>query len=180
MPEAHSSGALWFQNLVAPDPTLILPLLSSLTFLITLETGGDGTASMEGSRKIMMNVFRGLAVLMLPMTYFFPASLFVYWTTNNTFSILTNLVLRNEGLRRKLGMPSIQSIRTMKAKQAEEVKPSKVPGLDKLKTMMKTEATKEKEFKEGLRKGKTAASSEKELDMQPEVLSSKPRIPKKK
>ena len=67
MPEAHSSGALWFQNLVAPDPTLILPLLSSLTFLITLETGGDGTASMEGSRKIMMNVFRGLAVLMLPV-----------------------------------------------------------------------------------------------------------------
>lgn len=39
VPSFQSGGALWFTDLTTPDSLLILPVLTSLTFLITVEVG---------------------------------------------------------------------------------------------------------------------------------------------
>lgn len=63
-------GALWFPDLTQSDPTYALPVLCSLVFLATVETGtADG---MEGQNKLtlsrMKTFMRVLAVGMVPLT----------------------------------------------------------------------------------------------------------------
>lgn len=39
VPSFKSGGAYWFVDLTTPDPLYILPVLTGLTFLITVEVG---------------------------------------------------------------------------------------------------------------------------------------------
>ncbi len=55
VPSLVEGGALWFPDLTAADPLYLLPVLSSLTFLLTVELGaGDG---MEGQVRIVLCFF---------------------------------------------------------------------------------------------------------------------------
>jgi YidC/Oxa1 family membrane protein insertase len=38
-PDVSAGGALWFTDLSAADPYFLLPILSSATFLLTMELG---------------------------------------------------------------------------------------------------------------------------------------------
>lgn len=39
VPSFQSGGALWFTDLTTPDSMLILPILTAMTFWITVEVG---------------------------------------------------------------------------------------------------------------------------------------------
>ena len=68
-------GALWFTDLTVADPTYALPILSSLTFLATVELGAaDGMQGQppETLRKMKM-AMRALAVIIVPVTMSMPA-----------------------------------------------------------------------------------------------------------
>lgn len=106
-PAAHAGGLLWFDDLGAPDDTMVLPLLTSALFLAMVEVGADGMAAQSpGQQQMFRNVMRGLAVAMVPMTYTFPSGVFCYWVSANSFSLLQTTVLNKvPGAREALGVP---------------------------------------------------------------------------
>lgn len=102
-PGFATGGALWFQDLGMADPTYILPVFNSLSFLIMIEIGSDGVQMQQkGHFKWIM---RGLAVAMVPLTASMPQGLFVYWAANNTLSIIQTNLLKWEPLRQYFDIP---------------------------------------------------------------------------
>lgn len=81
------------QDLSAPDPLMILPLVTSGTLLLMSEIGADGVMSTSSSVR-MKAALRGIAVLMVPLTMNFSSGIFVYFTTSNAFSIGQTALLR--------------------------------------------------------------------------------------
>lgn len=109
VPSMMDGGALWFTDLTVADPTYALPILSSLTFLATVELGAaDGMQGQppETLRKMKM-AMRALAVIIVPVTMTMPAGVFVYWCTSNLFSLVQTAVLKVRGLRTVLGLPEL-------------------------------------------------------------------------
>jgi len=105
-PERLSDGgALWFPDLTAPDPYMALPVLSAISFLLTIEAGKKQMlASSPDQGPMMLAFFRSLAVIMVPITMDFSAAVFCYWTTNNTVSGIQSVAFQNQGVRRALGI----------------------------------------------------------------------------
>jgi len=101
-PDFATGGALWFTNLGIKDATYILPIYNSLSFLLMIEQGSDGfQPAQKGQFKLVM---RAIAVAMIPVTASLPSAVFVYWATNNTISIFQTVALKNEKLRKMLGI----------------------------------------------------------------------------
>jgi hypothetical protein len=75
VPSMMDGGALWFPNLTVADPTYALPVLTSLTFLATVELGAaDGMQGQSADMlKNLKNFMRGLAVVMVPFSASLPA-----------------------------------------------------------------------------------------------------------
>jgi YidC/Oxa1 family membrane protein insertase len=69
-PGFSSGGALWFTDLSVPDPYFILPVLNAVSFLTMVEIGADGMQTPQQAK--MKMVMRGLALLMVPLTYNMP------------------------------------------------------------------------------------------------------------
>ncbi len=78
---------LWIQNLSAPDPYYILPLVMGVTMLIQQKLNPAPMDPMQA--KVMM---------ILPLVFtvffaFFPSGLVLYWVVNNTLSIAQQYVI---------------------------------------------------------------------------------------
>jgi membrane protein insertase Oxa1/YidC/SpoIIIJ len=56
---------------------------------------------------MMLNVFRGMAVAMPFMTYHFPAGVFMYWISSNSFSMFQGELMKKDVVRVKLGLPTL-------------------------------------------------------------------------
>lgn len=111
VPSLATGGALWFTDLTIADPTYALPVIASATFLLIVEVGAaDG---MEGQtdvmKKRMKNIMRGVAVVIVPFTLSLPASVFMYWTTSNLFSLGQTLLLKVPSVKRVLGLPDLRA-----------------------------------------------------------------------
>ena len=77
-PDYIHGGAFWFDNLAIADPTYILPILNSVTFLMIVEMGrfNQAAASTEAQRQqqnMIRNVMRVLGVMMVPFTASMPS-----------------------------------------------------------------------------------------------------------
>ncbi|KAL3771124.1 hypothetical protein ACHAW5_010298 [Stephanodiscus triporus] len=101
-PELLSTGGmLWFPDLTVADPYCIMPVFSALLFLGITEVGKEQMMASDPVRgRTMVNAFRALAIVMVPLTMSFQSSVFVYWTTNNTFSFVQTMVLRQPSVRK--------------------------------------------------------------------------------
>jgi mitochondrial inner membrane protein COX18 len=89
-----SEGALWFQDLLVPDPQLILPVvLSSLLFSnVTIHFRNTGVRPSKTS--VMWNrVMKLLAIAIIPVTLQMPAGILVYWTSSAAFGLLSNFAM---------------------------------------------------------------------------------------
>lgn len=101
----QNGGIAWFMDLTAPDPYVALPVLSAMTFLGMTEAGKEQMMASDPARgKVMLNVFRALAVVMVPLTMNFNAGVFVYWTVNNTWSLGQTLLFKNASVKKALGI----------------------------------------------------------------------------
>ncbi|CAI5980093.1 unnamed protein product, partial [Closterium sp. NIES-65] len=91
MPSFATGGAFWFTDLSTPDPTYLLPLMSSAGILAAVEL--NAAEGMEGAPNAaqMKWFMRGLAVTMVPLTVTFPKAVFCYWITTNVFSLVQGL-----------------------------------------------------------------------------------------
>ncbi|KAH9614554.1 hypothetical protein KSS87_020186 [Heliosperma pusillum] len=91
VPSFKNGGALWFTDLTTPDAMYIFPVLTGLTFLMTVEfntqEGMEGNP-VAGNMKMFSRV---IAVLTVPFTMSFPKAIFCYWITSNVFSFAYGL-----------------------------------------------------------------------------------------
>ncbi|CAI5477676.1 unnamed protein product [Closterium sp. Yama58-4] len=108
MPSFATGGAFWFTDLTTPDPTYLLPLMSSAGILAAVEL--NAAEGMEGAPNAaqMKWFMRGLAVTMVPLTVTFPKAVFCYWITTNAFSLVQGLAFKRPGVRKALGIPTIK------------------------------------------------------------------------
>jgi len=102
-PAFSQGGTLWFENLSAADPYLILPLYNAASFLLMIEMGADGVQTQD--QTMFKNVMRGMAVAMVPLTMNMPTGVFVYWSCNNTISIVQTAALKTAALRSMFDIP---------------------------------------------------------------------------
>ena len=105
-PEELSTGGMyWFTDLTATDPYYILPFASAASFLLLIELGKDQmTASNPAQGKIMLNVFRGLSLFMVPVCINFDAAMLCYWTSNNVLTIGQTALLKSPAMRKYFGI----------------------------------------------------------------------------
>ncbi|KAI9173839.1 hypothetical protein LWI28_007340 [Acer negundo] len=91
----------------SPDSFYILPILTGLSFLITVECNMQEGMEGNPAAGTMKNISRGFAVLSVPLTMNFPKAIFCYWITSNLFSLAYGLVLKVPGFKKALGVPEI-------------------------------------------------------------------------
>ncbi|MDN5874618.1 MAG: membrane protein insertase YidC, partial [Sinobacteraceae bacterium] len=92
---------LWLQDLSAPDPYYILPIIYGITMWFQQRLSGQ-TATMEPTQQKMMNIMPiGLAAFFS----LFPSGLVLYYVVSNGFTIIQQWVitrkLDREGLSHK-------------------------------------------------------------------------------
>ncbi|XWS61619.1 hypothetical protein CRYUN_Cryun07bG0141900 [Craigia yunnanensis] len=107
MPSFKCGGAYWFMDLTTPDSLYIFPVLTALTFFITVECNMQEGMEGNPAAATMKNVSRVLAALTVPFTMSFPKAIFCYWITSNLFSLTYGLVLKAPGVKKALGVPEI-------------------------------------------------------------------------
>ncbi|XP_065878233.1 mitochondrial inner membrane protein OXA1-like [Euphorbia lathyris] len=107
VPSFKTGGAYWFLDLSTPDTLYILPVLTALTFWITVEYNMQEGLEGNPIAGTMKNVSRGLAVLTVPLTIGFPKAIFCYWVTSNIFSLAYGMALKVPGVKKFLGLPKM-------------------------------------------------------------------------
>mmetsp|Transcript_4642 Transcript_4642/g.12129 ORF Transcript_4642/g.12129 Transcript_4642/m.12129 type:complete len:149 (-) Transcript_4642:109-555(-) len=76
-----------------------------MTFLATIEAGKE--QMMDSNPKygpVMVNAFRAMAVVMVPVMTTFPAAMLCYWVPNNLFSMGQSILLRNGMVKEAFGI----------------------------------------------------------------------------
>ena len=111
VPSFQTGGPAMYMDLSIADPTYSLPILSSLSFLASVELGAVEGMQANTQQSMSMKWFlRALSVAMVPLTASFPQGVFVYWITSNTFSGFQTLVTRNKGFKSLVGIPDVSAI----------------------------------------------------------------------
>jgi YidC/Oxa1 family membrane protein insertase len=95
----HEGGILWFQNLSAPDPFYLLPVISALTMLAATEITAKNIDPQQ--RWLMRLLPIGITVFL----FNFPAGLFVYWITSNLVTLTQNYIIYHHGPGRRNPSP---------------------------------------------------------------------------
>jgi len=103
--ELATGGLFWFTDLTVPDPTYILPVACGITFLATIESGKD--QMIDGNPQygpVIVNAFRAMCVVMVPVMTTFPAAMLCYWVPNNMVTLVQSMTLRNSWVKKQLGI----------------------------------------------------------------------------
>jgi YidC/Oxa1 family membrane protein insertase len=84
---------LWIQNLTAPDPYYVLPVLNGLVMVAT-----QYLTPMTGMDPMQAKMMKVMPVIFSVMFAFFPAGLVLYWTVNGALSLLQQwIIMRRMG-----------------------------------------------------------------------------------
>ena len=93
----QDGGALWFSNLLAPDPLLILPFMLSATIFANIALS-QRQAAMQGLEPSkfgtrVTRVFQLVALAAGPATLQVPSAILVYWISSTTLAIAQNAII---------------------------------------------------------------------------------------
>ncbi|KAL1826479.1 hypothetical protein DCAR_0205575 [Daucus carota subsp. sativus] len=117
VPSFKEGGAFWFVDLTIPDSFYIFPILTALTFWITVECNMQEGLEGNPAGGTMKKVMRVFALVTVPLTMSFPQAIFCYWITSNLFSLFYGLVIRAPKVKKFLGVPIIPVARATTAQQ---------------------------------------------------------------
>ncbi|KAG8092319.1 hypothetical protein GUJ93_ZPchr0012g21955 [Zizania palustris] len=107
VPSFKGGGTLWFTDLTTSDTLYIFPVLTGLTFLLTVELNVQ--QGMEGNPMAsskMKNFSRAMALMTVPFTMEFSKGIFCYWITSNLFSLTYGIVIRRPAVSKYFSLPS--------------------------------------------------------------------------
>ncbi|KAL1532774.1 mitochondrial inner membrane protein OXA1-like [Salvia divinorum] len=107
VPSFRDGGISWFTDLSTPDSLYIFPVLTALTFWITVECNAQEGMEGNPSSAIIKNVCRAFAAISIPLTAGFPKAIFCYWITSNLFSLAYGLVIKRPQVKEFLGVPIV-------------------------------------------------------------------------
>lgn len=103
--ELASGGMLWFPDLTVPDPYYILPFASAATFLGLIELGKDQMMAQNPAQgQLMVNLFRAMSLVMIPVCINFEAAMLCYWTSNNLLTLCQTTLLKTANVRKYFGI----------------------------------------------------------------------------
>jgi YidC/Oxa1 family membrane protein insertase len=106
--ESMSAGGLfWFSDLTIPDPYMILPIITSLTMLATIEVGVDGPRLAASGMGNARYVLRAMPFIFFPFMMNFPAAVLTYWTFSNFISLAQVSTLKIPAVREFLKIPKL-------------------------------------------------------------------------
>lgn len=95
-PSLATEGMLWFPDLMAADPMLLLPFMLSATLFLNIYSGQQrgipGVAMTKGRIRIM----RALGVVALaagPLTLQMPTAMLLYWVSSGVLAYGQNLLI---------------------------------------------------------------------------------------
>ena len=77
----HAPFALWWQDLSAPDPYFVLPVLYGISMFV--QTKLNPAPMDDIQKKVMMIMPIGLTILFIT----FPQGLVLYWVVNNILTM---------------------------------------------------------------------------------------------
>lgn len=86
-----TGGILWFNNLSQTDPLYLLPVISAVTMLASMEMTNS---QMEPQMRWVMRI---MPVVFMFFTIFFPAGLLVYIVTSNVVTLFQNYLIYYHG-----------------------------------------------------------------------------------
>ncbi|KAJ5084405.1 mitochondrial export translocase Oxa2 [Penicillium alfredii] len=106
-PSLANEGALWFPDLLAGDPTGILPAVLTASILLNVRTGWNTTplteaADMPALQMYRVSFFNGLRVFIQVLAlnvgisswfYGMPTALMIYWITSTNVATLQTMLL---------------------------------------------------------------------------------------
>ncbi|KAG8746019.1 Mitochondrial inner membrane protein oxa1 [Ceratobasidium sp. 414] len=98
----QQGGLGWFTDLTVADPTWVLPIMSSASMLILLETSAAETA--QGAASHARNFFRVLAIITIPIVSYLPSGVLVYFVTNGLFMLIQTGLSKMPAVRRAYGI----------------------------------------------------------------------------
>jgi YidC/Oxa1 family membrane protein insertase len=78
----NAPWALWIQDLAAPDPWYVLPLVMAGTMFLQVKLNPTPPDPVQA--KVMML----MPIIFSVMFFFFPSGLVLYWLVNNIYSIV--------------------------------------------------------------------------------------------
>ncbi|XP_045212297.2 cytochrome c oxidase assembly protein COX18, mitochondrial-like [Mercenaria mercenaria] len=116
-PDMQTGGILWFQNLFEADPYHILPVLTSLSFLATIELsvlsqenyGKKSLDAIQNSFSVKgLNFFvRGWCICTVYIFWNLPAAVTWYWCTSGITMMIVNLGMLHPEIQRRLTPPNV-------------------------------------------------------------------------
>ncbi|KAL5638407.1 hypothetical protein ACGC1H_005181 [Rhizoctonia solani] len=99
LPTLKEGGFGWFTDLTVADPTWALPILSSASMLILLETSAIDAQS--GAAAHTRNFFRVLSLITIPVVSYLPAGVLVYFVANGAFMLIQNALVKIPAIRQR-------------------------------------------------------------------------------
>lgn len=95
----REGGLWWFTDLTVADPYYLLPVITSITMLATIEVGTDSARLEHQNMQTMKYVLRALPLVIFPFTMNFPGAIVTYWTFSNIISLAQVSILRIPAVR---------------------------------------------------------------------------------
>ncbi|MCJ1301919.1 hypothetical protein MMC08_004720 [Hypocenomyce scalaris] len=88
-------GALWFPNLLAPDPYLVLPFLLSASLFANIYYLGRANSGQTPSKwsKRLTGTMKIVALAIGPATLQVPSAMLLYWISSSLFAMGQNVLL---------------------------------------------------------------------------------------
>ncbi|CCM04117.1 uncharacterized protein FIBRA_06277 [Fibroporia radiculosa] len=106
--QLHYSGISFLPDLTVADPTCILPIASAVMMNVQLSLGlKDMTAAPHMAH--MINLFRVLSVVSVPLMWNLPSGVMVYVVSSVVGISIQTLLLRQPVIRRALGIPVVEA-----------------------------------------------------------------------
>lgn len=119
-------GIFWFTDLTVADPYYILPVVTAVTMHFVLRKGLDTGADLDMMNPKMKNgLLYGIPVVIVGLTYSFPAALLCYWTTTNFISLAQAWLFNVQAVKDYFGIPEKkvwkpEDLRRRKNKESSE------------------------------------------------------------
>ncbi|KAF0852873.1 mitochondrial CIV assembly protein Cox18b (Oxa1Lb) [Andalucia godoyi] len=105
-PGITTEGMLWFSDLTASDPTFMLPVVSAITWLITIELGLQGVPAWA-TTSAWRQIVRLIPLFFMPITFPLSSGVFLYWLTSNAVAIARTILLRSAAVRKFFRVPDL-------------------------------------------------------------------------
>jgi membrane protein insertase Oxa1/YidC/SpoIIIJ len=106
-PAMAVEGLAWFPDLLLPDATNLLPVISAASWLLNVESGAGVYYHTSARARFLVRTAATMGwALSAPM----PSGVLLFWVTSNLYAVLRGYVTRSDRIRKWLKIPLASEI----------------------------------------------------------------------